>query len=129
MKRSLFLVSLVAVLALALTYPALAASPSAAKRVLADDGGAAVVLVRVSASAESVYGVTIKDASGSIKDIVAPEGWVGVSSGSNVIFRTSSKPIKAGTTLGFRLVTSNKDAGLTVSFRDDVSAIGTSTKI
>jgi hypothetical protein len=116
----------VALLGVALAVPALAASPGASKSVLGDDGGKSVVVVKVTATSDDIYGVTIKDASGSIADIVAPKGWVGISSGRDVIFRTGGSPIKAGSSVSFRLYTSNESGELTVSFRDQKSLIGMS---
>jgi hypothetical protein len=80
----------------------------------------------VTAANQDIYGITIKDASGSIGDIAAPKGWVGISSGRDVIFRTGGSPIKAGSSLSFRLLTSNQDGELTVSFRDSKTLIGKS---
>jgi hypothetical protein len=126
MKRSVWTLGLVALVGAALVVPALAAGPSATKSVLGDDGSKAVVVVRVTAASSALYGVTIKDASGSIADIVAPKGWVGISSGRDVIFRTGDSPIKAGASASFRLVTSNEDGELTVSFRDKDTPVGQS---
>lgn len=126
MKRSVWTLGLVALLGAALVVPALAAGPSASKSVLGDDGSKSVVLVRVTAASRDIYGVTIKDASGSVADIVAPKGWVGVCDGRDIIFRTGGSPIKAGASASFRLVTSNEDAELTVSFRDKDTAVGQS---
>lgn len=126
MKRSVWTIALVALIGAALAAPALAADPTASKSLLGEDGGKAVVVVNVTARSQDVYGVTIKDASGSIADIIAPKGWVGISSGRDVIFRTGNSPIKAGSSMSFRLYTSNEDAELTVSFRDQKSLIGAS---
>ncbi len=123
MKRSLWTLTLIAVVVL-VALPGMAATPAVTKSIAGSDDGSAVVVVRVTAANESVYGVTIKDASGSIEDIVAPKGWVGISSGSDVIFRTGDKPIRAGSSLSFRLITSNEDAGLSVSFRNMDNTIG-----
>jgi hypothetical protein len=121
----LALTTLVALIAL----PVLAAGPKATKSVGGSEDGTAVVDVRVTAAGESVYGVTIKDASGSIKDIAAPEGWVGISSGSDVIFRTGEKPIRAGSSLTFRLLTTNEGGSLSISFRDKKSPIGSTQSL
>jgi len=126
MKRSVGIFALVAIVATALALPVLAAGPNVTKSVLGDDGGNAVVVVRVAATSDDIYGVTIKDASASIGDIVAPKGWVGISSGRDVIFRTDDSPIKAGSSAAFRLTTTNAGAELSVSFRDSKSLIGQS---
>jgi hypothetical protein len=128
MKRSLWTLTLTALVAL-IALPVLAAGPSATKSVGSSEDGTAVVEIRVTASGQSVYGINIKDASGSIKDIVAPEGWVGISSGSDVIFRTGEKPIRSGSSLIFRLHTTNGDASLSVSFRDEQSPIGSAARL
>jgi hypothetical protein len=125
MKRFVCIIALVAVAA----TPVLAAGPNVTKSVLADDGGNAVVVVRVSATSDDIYGVTIKDASASIGDIVAPKGWVGISSGSDVMFRTDDSPIRAGSSAAFRLTTTNAGGNLSVSFRDNRSAVGSSTTL
>lgn len=123
MKRSLWTLTITIVVAL-VALPVLAADPSATKTVAGSEEGTSVLLIRVTAANQSVYGVTIKDASGSIKDIVAPKGWVGISSGTDVIFRTGGKPIRAGSSLTFKLHTTNEDGALSISFRDDNSPIG-----
>jgi hypothetical protein len=128
MKRSLWTLTVAAV-AIIIAIPALAAGPHATKSVQSSDDGIAVVLIRVTASGDAVYGITIKDASGSIKDIVAPKGWVGISDGADVIFRTGEKPIRSGNSLTFRLHTTNEDGSLSVSFRDITSPIGVSTSL
>ncbi len=42
----------------------------------------------------------------------------------DVMFRTGEKPIRAGSSLVFRLVTTNEQGGLSITFRDENSAIG-----
>jgi hypothetical protein len=123
MKRSLWTLTLIAV-AVLVALPVLAADPTVTKSVTSSVDGVSVVVIRVTASGESVYGVNIADASGSIKDIVAPKGWVGISSGSDVMFRTGEKPIRAGSSLVFRLVTTNEQGGLSITFLDENSGIG-----
>ena len=129
MKRSFWTIHLAICLAIVLTVPALAAGPNVSKRVSSVADGSAVVVVNVTATDGPIYGVTIKQASGSIKDIVAPKGWVGISSGKNVIFRTGGQPIQTGTSASFRLVTTNRDASLSVSFRDERSTVGDSKSL
>ena len=128
MKRSLWTLTLTA-LVVVIALPVLAAGPSATKSVGSSEDGTTVVDIRVTASGQSVYGINIKDASGSIKDIVAPEGWVGISSGSDVIFRTGEKPIQSGSSLIFRLHTTNGEGSLSVSFRDKKSPIGSAATL
>ena len=123
MKRSLWTLTLIAI-AVLVAFPVLAAGPTATKSVTGSEDGVSVVVIRVTASGQSVYGVNITDASGSIKDIIAPKGWIGISSGDEVIFRTGEKPIKAGSSLSFRLVTTNEQGGLSISFRDEGNFIG-----
>jgi hypothetical protein len=129
MKRSVWTLTIVAVIGVLAALPALAAGPTVAKSVLGEADGASVVVVRVTASGHDVYGVTIKDMSASITDITAPKGWVGISSGKDVIFRTGTSPIKAGSSASFRLTTTNKDGELTVSFKDAKTIIGESKKL
>jgi len=123
MKRSLGTLALI-VVAVLVALPVLAAGPTVTKSVTSSEDGVSVVVIRVTASGESVYGINITDASGSIKDIIAPKGWIGISSGSDVMFRTGEKPIRAGSSLVFRLVTTNEQGGLSITFRDVNSAIG-----
>lgn len=123
MKRSLWTLTLAALVVL-LALPVLAAGPRATKSVQGGEDGTTVLLIRVTAANHALYGVTIKDASGSVKDIVAPKGWVGISSGTDVIFRTGEKPIRAGSSLTFRLHTTNEDGSLSISFKDETSPVG-----
>lgn len=123
--RTLTLTTLVVLLAL----PVLAANPNASKKVAGSEDGTALVEIRVTAVGQSVYGVTIKDASGSIEDIIAPKGWVGISSGDHVIFRTGEKPIRSGNSMTFRLFTTNEGGSLSVSYRDDKGPIGSAQNL
>ena len=113
-----------AALTLLLIQPALAADPSVSKRVLADVGDMGVIVVTVTAADRAVYGITINDASGSIDDINVPDGWAGVASNDKIVFRTVDKPISAGKSASFRIVTGNAQASLTVTFHDAKSVFG-----
>ena len=128
MKRSLRTLALTTLVAL-IALPVFAAGPNATKSVGGSEDGTAVVEIRVTAAGESIYGVTIKDASGSIKDISAPDGWVGISSGTDVIFRTGEKPIRAGSSLTFRLLSTNEGGSLSISFRDKKIPIGSTQSL
>ena len=130
MKRAICTLTLVLALGAMLTLPALAANPTVTKKVVTEKSGKTVILVRVSAADRNLYGVDISDATGSIQDIAAPKGWLGITDGGRLIFRTGGKPIKAGSTLTFRVYSSNAAAGLSVSFRDVKNdAVGTSRSI
>jgi hypothetical protein len=124
MKRSIWTLAMVIVLGALLALPVVAAAPNVTKSVLGTEEGTSVVLIRVTATSDAIYGINVKDVSGSISDIVAPKGWLGISSGTEVLFRTGDKPIKAGTSLTFRIYTSNEGGELSVSFRDKDSVIG-----
>jgi hypothetical protein len=115
MKRSTFTIALATLVAVAIALP-LGAAPTVSKRVV-DENGKTVVLVNVVASGYSVYGIDIKG--GSIKDLKAPKGWVGITSGSRTIFRTGGEPVKSGATVTFRLYMEDTAAPLDVTFRDD----------
>lgn len=130
MKRSHWTLPLVAALCTTLVLPALAANPTVSKRVGTDEDGKTVVLVTVTARGQNVYGVDISDATDSIQDIAAPKGWLGITDGGRLIFRTSERPIKAGSKLTFRVYSSNTNATLTVSFRNVKNAVvGNSSSI
>lgn len=115
MKRSTLSIALAAVVAVALVLP-LGAAPTVSKRVV-DEDGKTVVLVNVAASGFSVYGIDIQG--GAVKDLKAPKGWVGITSGSRTIFRTGGQPVKSGGTITFRLYMEDTSAPLAVTFRDD----------
>jgi len=120
MKRSIFVVlALVAAIA---TVPAWAAGPTATKAVAGEDNGVSTLAVTVSCGDNEVYAVTISGAA--VEDIRAPKGWVGVASGSHVMFRTGENPVKAGNTLAFKILTTEPSAGLKVSFRGKDDPIG-----
>jgi F420-0:gamma-glutamyl ligase-like protein len=123
MTRFSKIILLIAAVSLMATAPAMAADPDVSKTVLTSEGDA-VVILSVTARGRSVYGVTITDATESIDDIVAPNGWVGIASGDRVTFRTVDTPIASGGSLAFRLVTKNAQAGLSVTFRDAKSPFG-----
>jgi hypothetical protein len=102
--------------------PAWAQGPEAAKAVAGAEDGVTTLSITVTSKADEVYGVNIKGAR--LEDIRAPKGWVGISSGSSVIFRTGENPVKSGNTLAFKIATTEPSAALTVSFRGKDDAIG-----
>jgi hypothetical protein len=112
-----------------LAGPALSAEPVVSKRVMTEDDGTAVLIVEVRAAGEAIYGINVADASASVTDIVAPKGWSGISSGDRVVLATTDKPIQAGGSVVFRLVTTNKEAPLRFTFRDAKSLIHTGQTI
>lgn len=120
MKRSMTLV--LVLLGIAISVPAWADSPTAAKAVAGEEAGKTTIAVTVTSNTNDVYGVTISGAR--IDDIRAPKGWVGIASGNSVMFRTGENPVKSGNSLAFRLVTSDAAAGLTVSFRGKDDPVG-----
>ena len=124
-NRTLFLTSILCVL---LALPAMAA-PKASKSVLTSDDGTTVVVLSVSASGKAVYGVTVSDASASVEDIIAPEGWVGIATDDMILFRTVDTPIASGKSMSFRIVTKNADATLGVTFRDKKTTFGSKTDV
>lgn len=124
MKRSIWTMAITALACAMIAAPLLAASPSVTKSVVGGDDGTSVIVLRVSASSASIYGVSIKASGGSVKDIVAPKGWVGITSGRDILFRTGEKPIGSGSTLSFRLYASSEDTEFTVTFRDKDGMIG-----
>jgi len=109
--------------------PALSAEPVVSKSVMTEDNGTAVLIVEVRAASEPIYGITVVDASASVTDVVAPKGWSGISSGDRVVFSTVDKPVEAGGSVVFRLVTTNKEAPLRFTFRDAKSLIHTGQTI
>ena len=70
MKRSILTVTLAACVIAMMTMPTLAADPKATKQVLGG-GETSIVLVRVSATSDAIYGVAIEASSESISNIVA----------------------------------------------------------
>jgi hypothetical protein len=118
-----------AALGVLFAVPALAADPGVSKSVLGQDDGTSVVVLNVSAKDRDIYGITVSDASASIDDIVAPNGWIALSAGDVVVFRTVDTPIKSGQSVAFRIVTTNSQASLNVTFRDAKSAFGGSKSI
>jgi len=120
---------LVLALSMLVALPALAADPAVSKRVLTDSDGMTVIVLTVSAKDQNVYGITVDDASASIEDVVAPNGWAAVTSGDKVSFRTVDSPIAAGKSQAFRIVTKNASGSLGVQFRDEKSMFGTKKSI
>ena len=119
LRSSLMMLAICAFLA----APVLAADPVISKSIFAEADGETVLLVQVRAANQEIYGINLVDETGSVTDIVSPKGWVGISSGDRVIFRTGDKPIGAGETVVFRIVTTNKAAPLGLTFRDKESPI------
>jgi copper(I)-binding protein len=118
MKRSLLILFLLVVAA----APAFAA-PSATKAVKAESDGVTTLAVNVT-SDDEVYAVIITGAA--IDDVRAPHGWVGVASGNHVMFMTGDNPVKAGSTVAFKIADDGPSAALRSSLRgskEDRSAI------
>ena len=86
------------------------------------EDGITTLAITVATKGQEVYGVTIKGAR--MEDIRAPKGWVGISSGSSAMFRTSENPVKSGHALAFKIATTDPSASLTVSFRGKEDAVG-----
>jgi hypothetical protein len=120
MKRSMIL--MLVLLGVAMIAPAWADNPTAAKAVAGEDAGMTTLAITVTSNTDDVYGVTINGAR--VEDIRAPKGWVGIASGSSVMFRTGENPVKRGNSLAFKVVTNDATAGLTVSFRGKEDPIG-----
>jgi hypothetical protein len=120
MKRSHLFAFVVLVLAAA---PAWAEGPTAAKAMGGTEDGVTTLAITVASAGDEVYGVTIKGAS--MEDIHAPKGWVGIASGSSVVFRTGDNPVKSGNSLAFKIQTTEPSAALTVSFRGKEDVVGT----
>ena len=122
MKRSILILLALFVAA----APAWAAGPKATKAVKAESEGVTTLAITVS-SGEEVYAVTISGAA--IEDVRAPKGWVGVASGNHVMFMTDSHPVTAGTSLSFKILTTEPSAALKVSFRGKEDPIGSPLSI
>jgi hypothetical protein len=118
---------LIGVLGLSIALPALAADPGVTKNIVTNEEGESVVVLTVSAAEKAVFGITVSDASASVEDIIAPDGWVGIATDDMVMFRTMEKPITSGKALTFRIVTTDTEAPLSVTFRDKKRNFG-STK-
>jgi copper(I)-binding protein len=116
MKRSILIL-----LALFVTAAPAWAAPSATKAVKAESEGVTTLAVTVT-SDEDVYAVTITGAA--IDDVRAPHGWVGVASGNHVMFMTGDNPVKAGSAVAFKIMTTEPSAALKVSFRGKEDPIG-----
>ena len=97
MIRSVLAIAAVAFVTVALASPVLAQAPSVSKRVVVEDNET-IVMLSVSAADRSVYGIYVEDATASIRDIKVPKGWVGISSGNVILFRTLEEPITFGDT-------------------------------
>ncbi|HXV13852.1 MAG TPA: hypothetical protein VEC56_06565 [Candidatus Krumholzibacteria bacterium] len=119
MKRSQLFVFVLLVLA---AVPAWAQGPTAAKAVTGMEDGVTTIAITVASKGDEVYGVNIKGAK--LEDIRAPKGWVGISSGSSVMFRTGENPVKSGNSLAFKLMTTDPSATMTVSFRGKDDSVG-----
>jgi hypothetical protein len=116
------MILMVVLLGVAMSAPAWAESPTAAQAVAGEDAGMTTLAITVTSNTDDVYGVNIRGAR--VEDIQAPKGWVGIASGSNVIFRSGANPVKRGHSLAFRVVTPEASAGLTVSFRGKDDPLG-----
>jgi len=127
MKRFTLVMLMVIAIGMTLAVSALAQEPQASKRVITDADGTSVVLINVVAAGREIYAMSISDASAGVENIIAPNGWVGISSGDRVLFRTGDTPIKPGSSVTFRLVTKNASSALGVVFSDAKTAFSKTT--
>lgn len=104
MSRLNRILCLAVALSVVVALPALAATPTVTKKQTPAHGDNNMVLVTVTASGTDVYGVMLTGDAGSIEDIVAPEGWAGVSDGEIIAFHSVDTPIKSGKSLVFRIL-------------------------
>ncbi|UCH85502.1 MAG: hypothetical protein JSW50_07385 [Candidatus Latescibacterota bacterium] len=121
-RHKLAIIALILVVMTAI--PVMAADPAATKRVVAQSDDASVLAIEVSVTGRAVHSVMITDASGSIVDVVAPKGWVGITSGERTLFRSDDKPIVSGEKVVFTVLTTNASAPLDVSYRGAKTPIG-----
>ena len=122
MKRSILILLALFVVAAAPAW----AAPKASKAVKAESDGITTLAVNVT-SDEEVYAVTITGAA--IDEVRAPRGWVGVASGNHVMFMTGENPVKAGSTIAFKIMTTEPSAALKVSFRGKEDPVGSPVDI
>ncbi|MFH1755230.1 MAG: hypothetical protein ABIA59_05955 [Candidatus Latescibacterota bacterium] len=118
MKKLTVVLVIGAVIGVLAGLPVFSANPNISKSVLISDDATSVIVVRVTSSGESIYGISITDDSGSIMDIVSPKGWSGVASDGHIVFATVDQPINPGSSKSFRIVTSNVNASYSVRLRD-----------
>jgi hypothetical protein len=107
-----------AVIGVFLGLPVFSANPNVTKSVVASDDASSVIVIRVSSSGQSIYGITITDDSGSVEDIASPKGWSGLASEGHIVFATVDHPITSGSSKSFRIVSTNAGANFSVSLRD-----------
>jgi len=105
------------------TAPA-GAEPTATKKLVKQENDSSVLAIEVTASGKTVYSVTITDDTGSIIDVKAPKGWVGITSGERTLFRSNEKPIESGQKVVFKVVTTDSSAPLGVTYRGAKKPIG-----
>jgi hypothetical protein len=116
-------------LAFIAAVPAMAADPIATKRLVTEGVNSSVYAVEVTASSKTVYSVTITDETASIINIIAPKGWVGITSGERTLFYSGEKPIESGKKAVFKVVTTDGSAPLGVTFRGAKKPIGSKQTI
>ena len=118
MKKLVMALVIGALIGLSVGLPVFSANPNVTKSVVASDDATAVIVVRVTSSGQSIYGITITDDSASIEDIVSPKGWSGLASDGHIVFATVDHPITSGSSKLFRIVSTNANAAFSVSLRD-----------
>ena len=124
MKRIAPAPALMVTLTVGFGLAAAADDPVVSKRALMETDEGTVIVLTVSGSDRAVYGMTITDASASIEDIVAPDGWAGVAGEDKVVFRTVDKPVTSGSSVAFRIVTRNAAATYEIVFSDAKTRFG-----
>ena len=128
MNRSYALL-LIAVLSIVLAMPAISDAQTVKKRTVTGDSGETIHVLDVTAGSRTLFGVMVEDASASIEDVFAPEGWVAIATEDRILFRTLEKPTSSGKTVSLHIVTGDAKAKYSLSFRDKDDYFGEKKEI
>jgi len=116
MTRFMWLIICVLVVG-SLAASSVLADPLISKRVVSSPDGTSMVIIKVLADVQDIYGIAIENSQNAFEDIEAPRGWVAIASSDQALFRTESDPITPGDSMSFVIVASDWGVDLSVIFR------------
>lgn len=91
--------------------------------------GLSVMLLQLKAGNQAVHGFYVEDPTGSVQELVSPNGWSGVTSGELTLFHSLDKPVASGRTLTFKVLTKNPNATLNWYVQDSKGRIGATRQL
>ncbi len=104
-------------------YSVMAAAPMITKSVTPMEDGLFMVRVRITASGNNVYALSLIDPEAAIVDVFAPRGWITVTDGEDFLARTNTA-LKDGKSVEFVIYSKSDKVAYTWTAFGKIKQIG-----